>query len=486
MVRAFRSLIVSFLARWKGLTQKEIGAAARMPPKTVSYHLKKDDLEDEVYQRLLAAVRGRPAEVAVVAGCLESLAALDQDQGLTGDEQDAVESGVLDGSRLLRSALAEAARFTRDEPPLDEYPKPAAREPARWQARELWSRIKDRPEDHQLAVIRTADEFQSWALAELLSDESTVQASRSLERAASLARLARAIAEEVRGPQGWCDRVKGYAFVHGPNVLRVAGELKTARAGLEEAKRLWLAGSDPEGVLDPGRLLDLEASLCRDERRFDEALHLLRQARDVSRSPARILIKKGFTLEVMGAYERAIETLLEARLLVDRQGEPRLWYMASFNLGVAYTHVARYGEASELAQQVRGMVQERGDSNEVCRVTWLDGRIEAGLGRPQEARRLLEQARRQFTNRGMAADAALALLEEAVLLLDEGRSSEVKTLARDLSWVLDSKGVYREALAALRLFQEAAEREAASAELARRVLRYFFRARYDQGLRFES
>jgi len=84
----------------------------------------------------------------------------------------------------------------------------------------------------------------------------------------------------------------------------------------------------------------------------------------------------------------------------------------------------------------------------------------------------------------MSYDVALALLEEAVLLLEEGRTAEIKVLARELTKVFESKGVHREALGALQLFQEAAEREEASAGLARRVLGYLFRARHDQGLRF--
>ncbi len=86
----------------------------------------------------------------------------------------------------------------------------------------------------------------------------------------------------------------------------------------------------------------------------------------------------------------------------------------------------------------------------------------------------------------MSYDVALALLEEAVLLLEEGRLAEVKALARELAKVFESKGVHREALATLRVFQVAAEREEATAEQARRVLRFLFRARHDQGLRFES
>jgi hypothetical protein len=86
----------------------------------------------------------------------------------------------------------------------------------------------------------------------------------------------------------------------------------------------------------------------------------------------------------------------------------------------------------------------------------------------------------------MSYDVALALLEEAALLLEEGRAAEVKALAPELARVFEGKGVHREALAALRLFREAAEREAASAGLARRVLGFLFRARHDPGLRFSA
>jgi hypothetical protein len=77
-----------------------------------------------------------------------------------------------------------------------------------------------------------------------------------------------------------------------------------------------------------------------------------------------------------------------------------------------------------------------------------------------------------------------SLLEEAVLLLGDGQTAEVKELAQELAGVLESKGVHREALAALRLFQEAAERETATTELTRRVLGFLYRARYDPGLCF--
>jgi hypothetical protein len=46
--------------------------------------------------------------------------------------------------------------------------------------------------------------------------------------------------------------------------------------------------------------------------------------------------------------------------------------------------------------------------------------------------------------------------------------------------------VHREALAALQVFREAAEKEEADEDLARRILLFLFRARHDRGLKFKS
>ena len=139
-----------------------------------------------------------------------------------------------------------------------------------------------------------------------------------------------------------------------------------------------------------------------------------------------------------------------------------------------------------MLDEVRALTVSRGDEIESIRVVWLQGRIAAGLRQTGEARNFLAQARREFAARKMDYDVALSLLEEAALLLAERRTAEVKGLAGELAVVFDSRGVHREALAALRLFQQAAEMEQATAELARRILRFLFRAQYDQGLRFES
>jgi tetratricopeptide (TPR) repeat protein len=307
MPRSIRPLTLAILALWKDLSQKEIGAGAGIPQKQVSYYLRKEELDDSVYARLLRGVRGRSAEVDVVTACLEALEALSQDQEMTPEERGEVTTGVLEGTRVLQEVFSEAVRRSRDLPPVDGYPRPADLEASRWQARELWARLEPLSEGQRLAVARVAPEFQTWALVERVCEESIVQASRNVERSASLARLAQEIAERVQGPEGWRNRVQGFAVAHIANALRVQGEHQAAEASLQRAKRLWEGGSDSAEVLDPGRLLDLEASLRRDQRRFEETLALLEEALKVGRCPERYLINKGFTLEVMGEYDRAVE-----------------------------------------------------------------------------------------------------------------------------------------------------------------------------------
>jgi tetratricopeptide (TPR) repeat protein len=359
-------------------------------------------------------------------------------------------------------------------------------EPARWQAREVWPLIEKLPASKQEMLVRHSPQYQTWAFMELVCDKSVEEASRDPERAVDLARLATVVAETVRGPEAWCNRVKGYALAHVPNIERVFGRLDSADAALAEASRIWLAGTDPDKILEPGRLLDLEASLRRAQRRFDDALACLAKAEKVGRRKDRYLVNKGSILVVMGRYSQGADVLLEAQPLVEQRGDKRLLYMQRYNLAVAYTHLGRFSEAQELVRLVQPAVAEREDKCEASRVICLQGRIAAGLGRRDEALKLLTKAQEEFASRRMWYDVALCLLEAAILLLEQGDTSAVKALAHNLSEVFESKKVHQEALVALRLFQEAAVKEAVTAAQARRILDYLFMARYNLDLRYES
>ena len=486
---------MSILALFYELSHKEIGCRAGLPQKSVSRYLRPSAASDrgqrsggragrqQVFERLLAALDCPPAAVSIVSDCVAALEALDKASDLSPQEIAEIESAARAAAHLTREALTEAIRRDPSRH-REDYPESEDLTACRERAAELWGRIREFNEDVRLSIVQVAEEFQGWALCELVGEESAKQASRDLESAAALARLAEEIAARVPGPEPWRLRLQGFAAAHVANVLRASGKPRAADIAFERAKRLWHSGSDPAPVLDPGRLLDLEASLRRDQRRFEETLKLLDEAAAISRFPARLLIKRGFTLEAMGEYEQAIGVLKEAEDRVVRQADPRLRYTHRFNLAVNYCHTGRYAEASGLVTDVRKLAIELGDEIFLIRVVWLEGRIAAGLGLLSESRALLDQAWREFAARGMWYDVALALLELAVVYLDQGYRDEVRTLAKELTRVFQAQGVHREALAALRLFQEAVQGDTATAELARRVLQYLFRAQHDQGLQF--
>ncbi len=152
------------------------------------------------------------------------------------------------GSRF-EAFVASAYERLLSLPSPGKPPKPEDRQ----RAAEQWSRLESISADLRLTIVEIGDEFQNWALAERLCEESLSHP----EEAAGLARLACEVADRVRGPEAWRNRVRGYAAAHEAHALRAAGELEAAEAALAEAQRLWDSGSDPHGLLQ----LDTEVRL---------------------------------------------------------------------------------------------------------------------------------------------------------------------------------------------------------------------------------
>jgi hypothetical protein len=120
---------------------------------------------------------------------------------------------------------------------------------------------------------------------------------------------------------------------------------------------------------------------------------------------------------------------------------------------------------------VRELGERLGNALDLVRVEWLAARVAAGLGQREEATAKLAQVRQELSTRGISYNAALASLDLAVLYLEEGRTGDVKDLAREMAEIFKARGIAREALAALSLFVEAAQKEKATVELVRRVIR---------------
>ena len=310
-------------------------------------------------------------------------------------------------------------------------------------------------------------------LVERLCEASVRAAPDSPARALRLALSALAVGKLAPGPGRLRSRPEGFAWIFVGNAQRVSCDLPAAAASVASGWRLWRAGeAAPGSRLREWRLLDLEASLRRDQRRFDLALDLLNRALATAPAEARgrILLKKGYTLEQAGEIEAALAALEEAAPLVDAAGEPRASWIVRINHLVLLCHLGRYREAEAGLPELHEQVRRLGNDLDQLRTRWLAGRVQAGLGRQEEARAILEEVRREFEKRLLGYDSALICLELAILHLEAGRTDKVRELAQQMVWLFSAQGVEREALAGLRLFREAVESETVTAELARRVL----------------
>ncbi len=340
-------------------------------------------------------------------------------------------------------------------------------------AARTWSRLSAADERNRLVLVERTPGVATWALVERLAAESIEEAPDRPDTAMKLARLALRSAELAPVSDALRGCLLGYAHAHIGNAHRVLAELRLSEAEFVIARELWPEGfAAPAGLISEALLFDLEASLRRDQRQLDKALVLIDHALAlVGEEPARGLIyfNKGFILEQQGNFEGALEALRAAAPWIDETSQPRHYAGLLFNLCVTLVNLSRFSEAREILPGVRERFLQAGKAIHLIRLSWLEGRIQEGLGDYEGAISTLDQVRTDFTSKDRFYDAALAGLDLAILYLRADRTVETRDLARRMAAVFRDLDIKREELAAVRLFLEAAEREAATVELARRA-----------------
>ncbi len=353
----------------------------------------------------------------------------------------------------------------------------------------LWEGLRASPEEQWREQVRQRPELQTAGFCELLCEESIRAAGDSARRARHLSRLAVDVAERVRGEEGWRQRTMGYAWAHLGSAVRVGGDLPAADAVCERATELWQAGAEADpALLNEARVLGLQASLRREQRRLPEALALFDRALEIDRwgETSSLLMGKARAVEAIGDFDGAIGLLRQAASQVDSDREPRKLLIVRELLVLNLCHLGRHGQARLLLGEVRALARRLGNRLDLLRVDWLQGIITAGLGGHQEAIPILKRVRAKLVQDDIAYDAALVTLELAEVYAARGRITEVKKLARESAPIFQAQGVHPEAQAALELFRQAAEREAVTAESIRQFVVYLYRARHDPQLHFEA
>ncbi|HEV8577791.1 MAG TPA: hypothetical protein VGX68_01815 [Thermoanaerobaculia bacterium] len=422
--------------------------------------------------------RALQRHLSLCAGCEERLIALLPEPAGSCD-------GLEDDEDLLRRLLADrrgeissrVQRLTAE----------------RTAAAALWRELEPFEPVRRRSLVAGNFRFQSWGFFELLIERSYQAVLEDAREAEELLRLALDVAEQLdpgeHGPEAVA-AAKARAWTHLGNTLRVLSEFRLAETAFQTAElhlaRSWL---DP---LDEALLLEFKAPLRRAQRRFGEALELIEDAIAIYRQvnephlQGRAWMVKGLTLRYQGDVEAAASCFRTALSLLDGLQEPRLLALCEGNLIGCLQDTGRSAEAAALMPEAWRRMNEAGKRTDRLRLRWTEGKVAASLGRPAEAEAAFLEVRQAFLADSLGFDAALISLDLATLYLQDGRSEETKRLAAEILPVFQSREVYREAAAALIVFQRAAEMEQLTLGLVDEVAAYLREARRDPHLRFRA
>ena len=339
--------------------------------------------------------------------------------------------------------------------------------------RDLEELLATPPAERLIRIDRSRSRFRGSVLAERLIQESRRRTPASPREGLDLAELARAVVHRSPDhPDTFSLLALASALM--ANACRAGGDLRQAEEHFRHVRYLVRN----QGVTDPLALAQidhLEGSLRKDQRRFQEAEELLTRAAMLFRisgdaaETARVLLILGELSFHQGLLDRAIEIVQAALERLPPEEEPRLYLNGRHNLALYLAEAGRFAQAAGLVAADADLYRRHPDSWTQLRLSWLRGKIAAGLGDTAEAERLFRETRDGFARQGNGYDAAMASLDLALLYLKEGRTADVLPLAEEMAALFEARDVHREALAAVLLFQEAAERDEVTAGMVREL-----------------
>lgn len=352
------------------------------------------------------------------------------------------------------------------------------------EAPRLLARLLEQPEERRIERLLGDEDFHTWGLAQLLLLESREQVHRDARHALLLAELAVLVAdhlpEEPYHPD-WLGDLKARAWAALGNARRVAGELTSADLAFQRAQT-FLAGSAATGrPRVRAEVLDLLASLRREQGRFEESLAALNEAEALYRKEGdrhrvgRVMLNRGKTLEEQGRLEEVVELLECAPSLLDPENEADLIAYARHNLVCCLVQMGRFEEARKSFQGLpEGYPWP--EPHQV-RLRWLEGQIAAGLHEWEHAETLFREVRAWFEAHELGFDAALVSLDLGALYAELGRDEDLERLSSEILPLFGGMGLGREASAALLLFRQAWERRSLNAELLQKLRKVVERRR---------
>jgi tetratricopeptide (TPR) repeat protein len=271
-----------------------------------------------------------------------------------------------------------------------------------------------------------------------------------------------------------CDyvvKLRAQAYRDHAYVLSFMGRYPEALAIADRAKRLFDQVPLPE--YDLARLAQVRASILRCIDRVDEAIELARQAADTflrfddrpRYANARVI--EGAMVFESGAYKDAL------RIWADVEDDPALDSTTRLgmihNIAICYRELGQLDKAAERLRICTDEYEALGIPVERTRSRRNMGQTLVRAGRYEDAIPVLRQSWREFEELDLIADAGLAALELAEVLLLSDQPSEVPAICRNIVAQFTRAGMTSRAITALSFLREAVAIGQANPSLVRHV-----------------
>ncbi len=274
------------------------------------------------------------------------------------------------------------------------------------------------------------------------------------------------------------------------NSYRVENRFGDAERFLSNARRLFEEGTgDPELEM---RLLDFEASLLADLRRFSLATPKLLKMlayyedRGDQHLVARTLVKLGIYAGYDGNHELAVRRLRQSLKLIDVERDPSLAYSAAHSLIFFLADSGRIAEAKKLCLVYSRHLKHAKGRIAKLKFRDLEGRIAAGEGNYRRAEDLFREVKAGMTEAGLPMLAGIAMLDLAAALLAQRKAREAERTVRQAAKLFVSLGCQRESLEAVILLRDAFRIQTVTVAMVKEVADFQRRRLTDLNLRFEA
>lgn len=345
----------------------------------------------------------------------------------------------------------------------------------RQRGHELWRLLEPLDQTERLLWAKNDPRLHVWGVYERILQEARQALRQDPREAVALAHLGWMIAQRLNAKVYGSKRVRDFQGVASTllgNAKRLYGDLHGAGEDLDRAEALLAQGTGD--LLETASLLSVRASLKTDLGDFESAAALLRKAGACARQMGDRHLEGKYLIAWSSSIgwldpERGLELAGRGLERLEEGTDPHLELGARHLQALWANELGRTADARQLLEACRPLYDRYSDPVTRGRLLRLEGLLARNEGRLEEAERCFTRQVELYEKHNFDFDLALAGLDLAEVLSQQGRLSEAISILSGLYPVLKGWNLHVDILRSWLGLQETLQRNAAQAEMFREL-----------------